>query len=76
MIYNETKLKVSDNSGARIAKCLYVYRHKVGSLGLTILVSIKLIKSQTKLKRGSLHKAIIVRTKLKTRRCEGNFIFF
>lgn len=76
MIQRQTKLKLGDNSGVRVVQCLYVYKNKVGLIGFTILISVKNIKPQSKLKKGGIHKAIIIRTKYKTQRKNGNSIFF
>jgi large subunit ribosomal protein L14 len=78
MIQNNSWLKVTDNTGANFARCVRVYRkgkQNAGYLGDLILVVPKEItmisKRKIKLKAGSLYKAIIVRTKLKSIRQNG-----
>lgn len=64
MISVGTILKSSDSSGARLLKCIRIYkRKKKGSIGDTILVSIKTHNPKKKLKKGELYKALIIRTK-------------
>lgn len=64
MVCINSALKVSDNSGARIVKCIRVYNKKIfGSVGDLLLVSIIRHNPKKKLKKGELHKAILIRTK-------------
>lgn len=64
MIFINSKVGVSDNSGARVVKCIRVYRRKIyARVGDMILISIFRHNPKKKLKRGELHKAILVRTK-------------
>jgi large subunit ribosomal protein L14 len=76
MIQRQTKLKLGDNSGIRFAKCLSIYKNRIGFTGLVILISIKSVKSQSKIKKGSIYKGIIIRIKRKIQRQNGNSIFF
>jgi large subunit ribosomal protein L14 len=76
MIQNQTKLKLGDNSGVRLARCLHTYKRKVGLIGCLILVSIRATKPQNKIKKGTIHKAIIIRTIHKTNRQNGFSVFF
>lgn len=83
MISVQTILKVSDNSGAKKAQCIKTYnRGSKGRLGDTILVSIKTLKSKTKLKdklkiqKGNIFKALIIRTVYKSKNVSLNFIKF
>mmetsp|Transcript_22576 Transcript_22576/g.57058 ORF Transcript_22576/g.57058 Transcript_22576/m.57058 type:complete len:120 (+) Transcript_22576:882-1241(+) len=76
MIQSQTKLKLGDNSGVRLARCLHIYKRKVGFIGCLILVSIRATKPQNKIKKGTIHKAIIVRTSYKTNRQNGFSVFF
>lgn len=78
MIQNNSWLKVADNTGASFARCVKVYRKGtqnrgyIGDLVLVVPKEITMItKRKIKLKAGSLYKAIIVRTKLKTLRKNG-----
>lgn len=74
MIQNRSKLKLSDNSGARLAQCVKVYKTKKPRIGSLILVSIKQTRSQSKLKKGELFKAIIVKLNYKNCRKNGNHV--
>lgn len=76
MIQLQTTLKLGDNSGVRLVKCLKIYKYKFGTLSLIILVCIKTVKPQSKVKKGTLYKAIIIRQKYKIHRKQGNSIFF
>jgi large subunit ribosomal protein L14 len=64
MISVGTTLNSSDNSGARLIKCIRIYkRKKKGSIGDTILVTVKSHNPKKKIKKGELYKALIIRTK-------------
>ena len=72
MIQTQTKLKVIDNSGAKLGQCIKVlggYRKKNAKVGDTIVLSVKKIKTaigvnaKAKVKKGSVNKAVILRTK-------------
>jgi large subunit ribosomal protein L14 len=78
MIQNKTFLKLADNSGATVVECIRVYKPKYNKLkiGFVILVTVKEIKLQSKLRVGSLHKAIVVRIKQKFSRQNGNYLQF
>jgi large subunit ribosomal protein L14 len=74
MIQQETILKVADNSGAKTVKCIKVlggFKRKFAYLGDTIIVSIKTIKNFSKIQRGEIYKALIVRTKKKINKKDG-----
>nr|YP_009476703.1 ribosomal protein L14 [Proteomonas sulcata]AVM81196.1 ribosomal protein L14 [Proteomonas sulcata] len=74
MIQQKTLLKIADNSGAKIAECIKVYKEK--KLGSTILVAIKERKSKSKLKKGGIHKAIIIRLKKENIRKNSHLLAF
>lgn len=85
MIQTQTKLKVIDNSGAKLSQCIKVlggYKKRTAKVGDTIVVSIKKIKTNTtsktksKIKKGSVNKAIVLRTKKWTSRKDGSSIRF
>ena len=70
MIQQQTILNVSDNSGAKTVKCIKVLGgKKIASLGNIITVSIQELKNKSKInskvKKGDVCKAIIIRTKYK-----------
>lgn len=64
MISISTILNVSDNSGARLAKCIHIYKKKkYATIGDMILVSIKTYNPKKKLKKGEMHLSIVIRIK-------------
>ncbi|MCP8352496.1 50S ribosomal protein L14 [Candidatus Synchoanobacter obligatus] len=79
MIQMQTKLKVADNSGAKIVQCIKVlggsHRNSAG-IGDIIKVSIKEVLPTSKIKKGSVHFAVIVRSKYKHGRPDGSSIRF
>lgn len=79
MIQMQTMLTVSDNSGARVAQCVKILggtRRRYGGLGDVIVVSIKDALPGSPVKKGSVSKAVVVRTKKGTRRKDGSYIKF
>lgn len=79
MIRVETRLKVADNSGAKIVYCIKVLggsRRKVATIGDVIVVSVKEALPNSKVKKGDVMKAVVVRTKKEIKRMDGSFIRF
>lgn len=79
MIQQESRLVVADNSGAKEALCIRVLggtRRRYASVGDVIVVSIKSTIPASDIKKGSVSKAIIVRTKKEVRRADGSYIRF
>jgi large subunit ribosomal protein L14 len=79
MIQSETKLTVADNSGARVLYCIKVLggsRRRYASLGDIIVVSVKDAIPNAKVKKGDVHKAVVVRTTKEVQRPDGSFIRF
>ena len=85
MIQTQTKLKVIDNSGARTVQCIKVlggYKRRYAKVGDHIITSIKKVKANSnlttkkKVKKGSVTKAVILRTKKPIRRKDGSSIKF
>ncbi len=79
MIQSETRLTVADNSGARVLYCIKVLggsRRRYASLGDIIVVSVKDAIPNAKVKKGDVHKAVVVRTSKEVRRPDGSFIRF
>lgn len=79
MIQQESRLVVADNSGAKEALCIRVLggtRRRYASVGDVIVVSIKSTIPSSDVKKGSISKAIIVRTKKEVRRADGSYIRF
>lgn len=79
MIQSETRLTVADNSGARVVYCIKVLggsRRRYASLGDVIIVSVKDAIPNAKVKKGDVHKAVVVRTSKEVRRPDGSLIRF
>jgi large subunit ribosomal protein L14 len=79
MIQVQTRLRVADNSGAREVQCIKVLggtKRRSASIGDIIVVSIKDALPNSKVKKGDVAKAVIVRTVHKLRRPDGSYIRF
>lgn len=79
MIRQESRLNVADNSGAKEVLCIRVLggtKKKFASVGDKIVVSVKAAHSSSNLKKGTVSKAVIVRTKKEVRRKDGSYIRF
>ena len=79
MIQQETLLNVADNSGAKRVCCIRVLggtRRRVASIGDTVVVSVKEAIPNSKVKKGDVVKAVIVRTKKEISRVDGSWIRF
>jgi len=79
MIQMESVLDVADNSGAKKLLCIKVLggsKRKYASVGDIIRVSVKEAIPNGKVKKGSLARAVIVRTKKELRRPDGSYIRF
>jgi large subunit ribosomal protein L14 len=79
MIQMRTNLDVADNSGARRVQCIKVLggsKRKVASVGDVIVVSVKEAIPRGRVKKGDVHRAVIVRTAKEIRRTDGSSIRF
>jgi large subunit ribosomal protein L14 len=79
MIQQESRLNVADNSGAKEVLCIRVLGgtgKRYASIGDKIVVSIKSALSSSNLKKGTISKAVVVRTKKEIRRKDGSYIRF
>ncbi len=79
MIQMQTNLDVADNSGARRVQCIKVLggsKRKTASVGDVIVVSVKDAIPRGKVKKGDVHRAVIVRTAKEIRRPDGSAIRF
>ena len=79
MIQQETVLDVADNSGARKVLCIKVLggsKRRYATVGDMIVVSIKEAIPNGKVKKGDVHKAVVVRTCREIRRTDGSYIRF
>jgi len=79
MIQQESRLNVADNSGAKevlVIRVLGGTRKKYASVGDKIVVTVKAALSSSNVKKGTVSKAVIVRTKKEVRRKDGTYIRF
>ncbi len=79
MIQAETRLTSADNSGAKVLYCIKVLggsRRRYASVGDIIVVSVKEAIPNTKVKKGDVLRAVVVRTKKEIRRPDGSYIRF
>jgi len=79
MIQMQTNLEVADNSGARRIQCLKVLggsKRMSASIGDVIVVSVKDAIPRGRVKKGQIHRAVIVRTRKGISRKDGSFIRF
>ncbi len=79
MVQTESRLVVADNSGAKEALCIHVLGgtgRRYASVGDVIVVSIKSTIPSSEVKKGTVSKAVVVRTKKEIRRPDGSYIRF
>ena len=79
MIQQQTVLDVADNSGAKKVMCIKVLggtRKRYASLGDVIVVAIKMAIPEGTVKKGTVAKAVVVRTTKEVRRQDGSYIKF
>lgn len=79
MIQQESWLDVADNTGAKQLECIKVLggsKRKYASIGDIIVVAIKEAQPDAKVKKGSVAKAVIVRTRKEIGRADGTYIRF
>ena len=79
MIGVQTELQVADNTGAKRIECIKVLggsKRRYASIGDTIVIAVKEAIPKGKVKKGTVHKAVIVRTKKELQRPDGSTIKF
>lgn len=79
MVQQESRLSVADNSGAKEVQCIKVLggtRKRYASIGDKIIVSVKNAMPAGEMKKGTVSKAVVVRTKKEIRRNDGTYIRF
>jgi large subunit ribosomal protein L14 len=79
MIQVETFLNVADNSGVRLVQCIKVLggtKRRYASIGDIIVVAIKETLPTSAIKKGTVEKAVVVRTHKEYRRLDGTYIRF
>ena len=79
MIQQESRLQVADNSGAKEVLCIRVLggtRKRYASIGDKIVVTVKSALPSSDIKKGTVSKAVVVRTRKEVRRTDGSYIRF
>ncbi len=79
MIQQESKLSVADNSGAKEVLCIRVLGgtgKRYASIGDKVVVTVKSAMPSGEVKKGTVSKAVVVRTKKEVRRADGSYIRF
>ena len=79
MIQQETRLKVADNTGAKEVLCIKVLggsKKRYARLGDKIIITVKKTIPNSNVKKGTIHTAVVVRTKKEARRKDGSYIRF
>ncbi len=79
MIQQESRLAVADNSGAKEVLCIRVLggtKNRYANIGDKIIVTVKNALPSGNIKKGTISKAVVVRTKNPVRRSDGSYISF
>lgn len=79
MIYNETLLNIADNSGAKKALVIQILggsSKKTATVGDVVVITVKVASPNGTVKKGTINRAVIVRTKKEHRRKDGTYIKF
>ncbi|HRW62040.1 MAG TPA: 50S ribosomal protein L14 [Bacteroidales bacterium] len=79
MIQQESRLTVADNSGAKEVLCIRVLggtKKRYASIGDQIVVTVKSALPSGEIKKGTVSRAVVVRTKKEVRRPDGSYIRF
>ena len=79
MIQQESRCAVADNSGAKEVLCIRVLGgtgRRYASIGDTVIVTVKSALPSSEVKKGTVTKAVVVRTKKEVRRADGSYIRF
>jgi large subunit ribosomal protein L14 len=76
MILKETLLKVGDNSGARIVKCIQTIGNRVAHEGDFVIVSVRKARPFKKVQKGKVYRALVIQCKKPVVRSMGHVVFF
>ncbi len=79
MIQNESYLNVCDNSGAKVICCIKILgssKKKYAYLGDLLKISVKKININSKIKKGEIYNALLIRSVYNFKRIDGTFISF
>ena len=77
MIQVQTELNVADNTGAKIVECIKVLggsKRRYASIGDSIVITVKNAIPNGKIKKGTVHKAVVVRAKQRIYRNDGSSV--
>ena len=79
MIQMRTRCEVADNSGAKVVRCVKILGgagKMAGGVGDVVVVSVQVAVPNSKVKKGEVHKAVVVRTVSSVKRGDGTFVKF
>ena len=79
MIQARSRIEVADNSGAKKLGCIQVLggsKKRYGTIGDIVVASVKEVIPNSKVKKGEVVKAVIVRTRKEIRRSDGSYVKF
>lgn len=79
MIQQESRLSVADNSGAKEVQCIRILggtKKRYASIGDLVIVTVKNALPSGNIKKGTVTKAVVVRTRKEIRRNDGSYIRF
>ncbi len=79
MLQVGTRVKVADNSGARVVQCIRILggtRHRYARIGDIIVVAVKEAQPHSRVKKGEILSAVVVRTKKDIKRPDGSVLRF
>lgn len=79
MIQKRTKLIIADNTGAKMAQCIGILggtKNRYARIGDIITVAIKSAEPRAIVKKGEVHKAVVIRQKKNFRRKDGSYLRF
>jgi large subunit ribosomal protein L14 len=79
MIQMQTRLNVADNTGAKEVMCIKVLggsRRRIAGLGDVVICSVKTVLPGSEMKKGSVVRGVVVRTKAPVRRADGSYVRF
>jgi len=79
MIQMQSRLEVADNSGAKRVQCIKVLggsKRRYASIGDIIVVSVKEASPNSKVRKGDVRRAVVVRTRKEIARADGTYIRF
>lgn len=76
MLFKGSHLRVVDNSGVRLAKCIHIFKTPVARPGSLIVVSIRKVHPSRRVKKGEVYPAVVVQSKFASRKFSSSFTSF